>query len=223
MTGPRPPSTEGPVADRLRDPGRVEALTDGVFAIVLTILVLEVAVPPNLSQTSLRRVVEELRPTLIAWVISFLIVGMYWVGNRDLFARLRYANRDVVWLNLLSLLPVSLIPFGASVLGEYPDEPIAMHIYGIIVVAAGLMRLMVYWYLARRPWLMWEPLSKRGTRFGFLVMSFSMVVNLVAMAVADVSTTLSRAIFFAGPLLYFLLITILRERPGTRDEADDFS
>ncbi len=71
---------------RLRSPDRVLALSDGVFAIIVTILVLELKVPPSLSSESLRGIFEELRPTLIAWVISFLIAGMYWVAHRDLFA-----------------------------------------------------------------------------------------------------------------------------------------
>lgn len=227
MTEERPSPSSSPPPDlptaRLRDPARVVALTDGVFAIVLTILVLEVAVPSNLSHESLRRALEDLRPTLTAWVISFLIVGMYWVGHRDLFARLRYANREVVWLNLLFLLPVSLIPFGASVIGAYPEEPIGLHIYGVIVIAVVLVRLAMYWYVAHRPWLLWEVPSGRGTRFSLLVTSFAIPVYALAMALADVSTALSRIIFFAGPILYFLLIAILREHPATKAEADEFS
>jgi uncharacterized membrane protein len=114
----RPPS----VQQKLRSPERVAALSDGVFAIVMTILVLEIAVPANLSSDSLRDVLEELRPTFTAWVVSFLIAGMYWVAHRDLFARLRAVNRDVVWLNLVFLLPASLIPFGASMLGSTPTS-----------------------------------------------------------------------------------------------------
>ena len=103
---PARPGTAG-----LSSPDRVAALTDGVFAIVLTILVLEIAVPENLSEASLRHVLEELRPTVVAWVISFFITAMYWVAHRDLFMRVRAVNRDVVWLNMLFLLPVGLIPF----------------------------------------------------------------------------------------------------------------
>ena len=66
------------VAERLRSPDRVIALTDGVFAIVLTILVLEIKVPSHLPTRSLQGAFHELRPTMVAWIISFLIIGMYW-------------------------------------------------------------------------------------------------------------------------------------------------
>lgn len=210
------PSPGDPIDRRLRDPGRIEALTDGVFAIVLTILVLEVAVPADLSSDSLRRVLEGLQPTLAAWVISFLIVGMYWVGHRDLFARVRDANRDLVWLNLLFLLPVSLIPFGASVIGEYPDEPIGLQIYGGIVIAAAVMRWALYSYVWHRPSLLVEPPSRRDTRINRAMTWFALLTYLVATALASVSTTASRVAFFAGPLLYFAAIAIMRDRPARR-------
>lgn len=98
------------------------ALTDGVFAIVITILVLELAVPEDLAGQSLRSALDELRPTLLAWVISFLITGMYWASHRDLFAIARSVNRDFVWLKLLFLLPVCLIPFAAAVPAGTPTS-----------------------------------------------------------------------------------------------------
>ena len=97
--------------ERLHSPDRIVALSDGVFAIIITILVLELKVPPHLSQESFPGLVEELRPTVVAWVASFLITGMYWVGHRDVFAGVRFVNRDLVWLNLLFLLlPAILTP-----------------------------------------------------------------------------------------------------------------
>ena len=137
------------------------ALSDGVFAIIITILVLELKVPPHLSQESFPALVEELRPTFVAWVASFLITGMYWVGHRDVFARVRFVNRDLVWLNLLFLLPASLIPFAASVLGQYPDESFALHIYGVVMIAASLMSLALYGYVIRHPGLPWAGEGQR--------------------------------------------------------------
>ena len=76
----------------------IGSFTDGVFAIIITILVLEIGVPSDLSEQSLREALDETGATLVAWVISFLIVGMYWVWHRDLFGRVRAVNRDLVWL-----------------------------------------------------------------------------------------------------------------------------
>ena len=213
-----PPSGEG-----LRSPSRVEALSDGVFAIILTLLVLEIAVPKDLSGQSLREVITELRPTMVAWVISFLMAGMYWVTHRDLFARIRFVNRDLVWLNLLFLLPVSLIPFAASVLGEYPDEPIALHIYGVVMIIAALMRIAMYWYVGRRPRLFHGGEVPDRFGLGVAISAAPIVFYVAAMVVADASTTASVVIFLSVPFVYFLGVTLLREGPGTRAEAEEFS
>ncbi len=210
------------VQQRLRSPDRVVALSDGVFAIVLTILVLDIAVPSELSDQSLKAVLEELRPTLFAWVISFLITGMYWVTHRDLFTRVRVVSRDLVWLNLLFLLPASLIPFAASLLGEYPDEPISLHIYGVVMIAVSVIRLAMYWYVIRRPDLLWDEISDRS-RLGLVLAGAPIAVYTLAMAVAPASTTATACLFFSVPVLYFTLITVLRDRTGTRSEAEDFS
>jgi uncharacterized membrane protein len=210
---------------RRRDPARVEALTDGVFAIVVTILVLEIAVPPNLSERSLFDALDELRPTLVAWVISFLLTGMYWVMHRDLFARIRYVNRDLVWLNLLFLLPVSLVPFAAQLLGEYPDEPIALRIYAVVLTAVTIMRTAMYAYVSRRPALLWEPTTTTARRraVGILLAASPLPIYVLAMALADVASTVAVALLFALPGLYFILITVLRDRPKTSEDADEFS
>ena len=216
-----PPRSSSTVA-RLRDPTRLAALTDGVFAIVLTILVLAVAVPPKLDEASLDQVLEDLTPTLVAWIISFFIVGMYWNAHRDLFARLRYANRDIVWINLLFLLPVCLIPFGSTLIGEYPDEPIALHIYGVIVILAALMRLALYAYAVRRPALLWDQEFDREAWLGFSIAAVPILPYLIAMIAAGWSTTLSRILFLTAPAVYFVVITVLRDNPETAAEADEF-
>lgn len=214
-----------PEEDSTMSVGRVEALTDGVFAIILTILVLEIAIPPHLSKQSFAQVGQELRATLVAWIISFLITGMYWVWHRDLFALVRVVNRDLVWLNLLFLLPACLIPFAASVLGKYPNEAKAVYIYGIVVIAVTVLRTVMYWYVIRRPRLLKQrPGATHGrSRQGLAIAAAPAVIYALAMALATTSTAASIALFFSVPILYFLLITLVRERARTRTESEEFS
>ncbi|MDH4015822.1 MAG: TMEM175 family protein [Actinomycetota bacterium] len=199
------------------------AFVDGTFAIIITILVLEIGVPSDLSEQSLREAIDETGPTLIAWVISFLLVGMYWVWHRDLFVKVRYVNRDAIWLNIIFLLPVCLVPFAAAVLGDYHDEPIALHLYGSVLIVVSLMRIALYWYLSRRPQLLWEPISVRERRLGIVLACVPMVLYAVAMIVADAAHQLSLFIYLSVPALYFVLVTILRDRPATATDADNFS
>jgi TMEM175 potassium channel family protein len=211
------------VGENLRSPDRVVFLSDGVFAIVLTILVLEIKVPHDLSQDSFRHALAELRPTLVAWIISFLITAMFWVAHRDIFARVRFVNRDLVWLNLLFLLPAALLPFAASLLGEYPDNRVALQLYGIVAVAVSVMRFTMYWYVVRRPKLLWPQRGKRRLEEGFLLSALPVWIYLIAIAVAFASTTASIVLLFSVPVIYFLAVTIARDRSGSTNEADEFS
>jgi uncharacterized membrane protein len=210
-------------AQRRGDKSRVETFTDGVFAIIITILVLEIGVPEDLSEQSLRDAIEDTGPTLVAWVISFLITGMYWVWHRDLFTQVRRVNRELVWINLLFLLPVCLIPFASSVLGEYHDDAVGLHVYGLVLIFSTLMRVVLYAYAMNRPELLWAPTDARNRRLGYFIAAAPLVPYLIAMIVAAAAPTLSLLLFLSIPLLYFILIGVLRDNSLTHDEASDFS
>src|SRR5262249_50202115 len=127
-------------SELMRDPSRVLALSDGVFAIIMTLLVLEIRVPQLSAGASLAGALRQLRPSLTPFVVSFILAGMYWVGHRDLFGLIRRTDRGLVWLNIVYLLPLCLLPFGAGMLGRYDREPAALRIYGLIVFAIAVMR-----------------------------------------------------------------------------------
>ncbi len=155
--------------ERLHDPSRVLALSDGVFAIIITLLVLEVQVPELTQGHSLSQALAELWPSLVAFVISFVLAGMYWVGHRDLFALIRRTDRGLVWLNIPYLLPLCLLPFGAGLLGGYDTEPVALRIYGLLLVAIAVMRVVIWLYATNRPHLLWRRLEPRQRRAGLIV------------------------------------------------------
>jgi uncharacterized membrane protein len=211
------------LAERLHDPARVLALSDGVFAIIITLLVLEVHVPELTQGHSLNEALRELRPSLIAFVISFILAGMYWVGHRDLFALIRRTDRGLVWLNILYLLPLCLLPFGAGLLGSYDQEPVALRIYGLLLVLIALMRVVIWLYATNRPHLLWQRLDARQRRAGLAINLYPGLIYLVAFLVARSAPGLSLMIYGALPLLYFLSITVLRGSRRRNQEYADFT
>ena len=194
-----------------------------MFAIIITILVLELKVPDLGSGQSLGESLSEMRPTMVAFVISFLLVGMYWTLHRGTFADVRYVNTKVVWLNLLFLLPTSMIPFAASVVGEFEDSATALHLYGSVLIVATLMRTALYWYLMRHPGLLWERPRPKSLKLGGIMAVAPVVVYAIAIAVADVMPTLSLIIYFALPLLYLGVVAILKTDPRSKVAAEDLS
>jgi TMEM175 potassium channel family protein len=209
--------------ERTHDPSRVLALSDGVFAIIITLLVLEVHVPELTQGQSLSEALAEVRPSFNAFVITFILTGMYWVGHRDLFALIRRTDRGLVWLNILYLLPLCLLPFGAGMLGRYDQEPVALRIYGLLLVAIGVMRVVIWLYATSRPHLLWQRLDDRQRRAGRALVVLPVFVYLLAFLVARAAPGVSLAIYAAMPLLYFLSITVLRSGRKRDQEYADFT
>jgi len=130
--------------------GRVEALSDGVFAIAITLLVLDIAVPAHASQDLLAAVTRQW-PSYLAYAVSFSTIGALWLGHNAITEYLDRADAAFVRLNLLLLLLVAFLPFPtrlfADYLGEDRPERVAATIYGVSLLVASTL-LWVLWRYA---------------------------------------------------------------------------
>src|SRR5499427_10908242 len=131
-------------------PHRVQALADGVFAIAMTVLVLGIQVPEGGGAADLRAHLAALAPRLASYVLSFVMLGVLWIGHHYQFHFIRRTDRGLLWLNLLFLLTVTFLPFGTAVLGNYFREPLAVALYGGTIVVAGVSLLLHWMYATRR-------------------------------------------------------------------------
>ena len=137
-------STAAPTANRL------EALTDGLFAIVMTLLVLEFNVPVIASgpvNTELFQKLLELWPKLLVYMLTFLILGILWVNHRSTFQYITRTDGKLAWMNIIILMFVALIPFSASLLGEYSYTKVAVAAYGINITIIFTMSLVLWIYV----------------------------------------------------------------------------
>lgn len=208
---------------RNASPDRLTAFTDGVFAIIITILVLEIAVPDLGSGQTLRQAIEELRPTFLAYVISFILVGVYWMWHRNAFSQVRFVDRNVQWLNLMYLLLVALIPFAAATLGEYEQDPVALHLYGAVLIGATVARVGIDWYLGRHPGLLWQPMSVQARRLSLLAAAAPVVVYAIGMILAGTAPYLTLLLYVSMPVFYVVLIVFLKSDPRTRAASEDLA
>jgi uncharacterized membrane protein len=206
--------------ERAHDPTRVLALSDGVFAIIITLLVLEIHVPDLARGQSLRDALREIRPSLTAFLISFVVVAIAWAGHRDIFALIRRTDRTLVWLNILYLLPLCILPFGASLIAGFEREPVALRIYGLFLLAIAVTRLWVWWYASGRPHLLFAPVDQRSRRAGVALVTVPGVAYAIAIGVADAAPTASLIVYAAVPVLYFVAITLDRSSapPGSAEQ-----
>ena len=205
--------------ERRRDPSRVLALTDGVYAIIITLLVLDIHVPTLEAHETLGTAISEVRPSFISFTIAFIVAAMQWVGHRDLFTLIRDTDRGIVWLSLLTLFTACLLPFGSALLSRYHQDPLALRMFGLILIATSLSRTIIWVYATRRPSVVHDPIDRPSYWSGLALSVFPLVIYAVAFALAGTSTGASLAVYASAPVLYFITITLLR-RLAPRDSAE---
>lgn len=164
ISGPEPPQ-----------PGlakhRLEMLTDGVYAIAITLLVLELKVPEHAGgegHGDLLQGLGHLIPKFVAWLLSFFILCIFWIANHRMFLWVRAVDPKAMWITLLTLLGVSFLPFASALVGEHASAFISQAIYAADMAFMGLMNLWLLGHLQRHPELCHEAIHAgvfRGARF----------------------------------------------------------
>ncbi|MBD2102499.1 TMEM175 family protein [Leptolyngbya sp. FACHB-261] len=114
--------------------GRLEAFSDGVMAIIITIMVLELKVPHEADLAALRPLV----PVFLSYVLSFIYLGIYWNNHHHLLQAVRNVNGSVLWANLHLLFWLSLIPFVTGWTGENHFVPLPVALYGTVLLSSGI-------------------------------------------------------------------------------------
>jgi uncharacterized membrane protein len=172
-------------------PSRLEAFSDGVFAIAATLLVLELHVPDTDKGLAVALLAQW--PIYAAYLTSFVTIGIVWVNHHSMFQHVKEVDRPMLFMNLLLLLTVSVIPFPTALLGRYAtateDSNLAAAIYGAVMFLMGVAFSLLWLQVTR---------DRRGARREGVLFSAGLVLYLVGIGVSLVSAPL-------GMLVYALL------------------
>ncbi|MFO1407752.1 MAG: TMEM175 family protein [Steroidobacteraceae bacterium] len=183
---------------------RVEAFSDGVLAIVITLLVLELRLPAlaSFSESALRGAIIHMLPEIWAWIVSFLFVLVFWVNHHYFFAGLRRTDRGLLWLNGLFLLAISFTPFPTGLVGNYPSSGTAAGMLSLAMFLTASAFSLMRWYVARSDGLsdLPRPVRQRAFRAG-LVGPFAYAL---AMALSLLWTPGALLIQTVVPMIFFL-------------------
>ena len=190
---------------RLSESNRVEAFSDGVFSIAITLLVLELAVP-TISGEFGRSLVDE-GVSYIAYLAAFANIGVLWMGHHQVFTRIAAVDSGLLWRNLVLLLTVSVVPFPTAVIasayrvGTDADQAAAVVAYAAVGIASGVAWTLLFTYLRRRPDLLDPATDPAWFRLS------ETLITLVGYAVVGligwlVSPSVALVIFLVFPVVY---------------------
>lgn len=125
----------------LPGPGRLEAFSDGVLAIAITLLVLEIKAPHLEASQDVRATLLALlalTPKFVSYLLSFVFIAVFWVNHHQFFRLVRQVDAGLLWRNILLLLALSFIPFPTGMIGEYPRNPVALALFALVLMVAGI-------------------------------------------------------------------------------------
>ncbi len=192
--------------------GRLEAFSDGVFAIIITILVLELHAPEAGTLAALR----PLLPVFLGYVLSFIYVGIYWNNHHHLFQVVQKVNGPTLWANLHLLFWLSLFPFITGWAGEHHTEPGPVAVYGVVLLMAALAYFLLTQVLTRSQ----SENAALAAALGKDVKGkLSLGIYLAAIPLAFVRPWLALALYAVVAALWFIPDTRI-EKSHTAEDTD---
>lgn len=193
----------------------MEAFSDGVFSIVITLLILNVHMPSGdaVSAATLGAVL----PYVGSFVLSFVVVGVYWISHHHMLHFVRQVDRRLLWLNLLLLLCVVFIPFPTSLLSTGFRSPLVISLYGSSLVLTNAAGLFFWQYATTHPDLVAPHLSRQFAKLVMKIHASPICIYVLAIILAEWSIWLSLFLFAAVPAFFIIPNPWLERR--TREVA----
>ena len=198
---------------------RLTTLADGVFAIVMTLLILDLRVPSlpsDVNDAVLNHQLRAILPNFASFILSFVLTGIYWVGHHVQFLFIRRTERTHIWINLFFLLTIAIIPFSAAVLGKFGLHLLPVMWYGgnILLAAFGLQ--MSWLYATKGNRLVDRDLDRAVVRRVNERLVFAYISYGVAMLLALVNPRISLVMYLVLPVFFIVPGALDRHWVGHR-------
>jgi uncharacterized membrane protein len=176
---------------------RLDAFSDGVFAIVITLLVLELRVPEMAGNKLLHRLAE-LLPKFVSFMVSFFYISIYWINHSQLFHQLKAVDRRLFWFNSLFLMFLTFIPFPTALIGSYPHDRVAIVFYGFAMLATAVSFIIMKLHINREG--LNEKNDIKGKNVFYIVAGPLLYTAAILLAFIDIK--ISIAIYLLIPIIY---------------------
>jgi len=188
--------------DKADSTDRVEALSDGIFSVTMTLLVLDIRVPDSAhSGSDLAAALQDLLPRIGVYIASFLIVGYAWIWHHLTFAMIERSTRILMWINLILLFAVGFLPFSTALIAKYPDARASTLTYGANILWFSVMLNILLMYAVREHLVSekFDTATVRASQFrGYL----QTVLTIVAILAGLIFPWAGIASFIVIPIFY---------------------
>ena len=190
---------------------RAVFFSDAIFAIAVTLIVVTIELPPDVSDADLGDALAKIAPQIMSFFISFAVIGFFWIGHNRFFSSLGRMTKAVLWLNLAYLAGIAFVPFPTDVLGEHGSSAVAVTLYAstlaVVSLLSAAMALAAHLTGAYR-----HPLPPLVFRYGLVAALIPVVVFAASIPLALASTTAAE--------VSWLLIIPCERLVGLRMPAD---
>jgi uncharacterized membrane protein len=186
---------------------RIAAFSDSVFAFAATLLVLNIKIPevlPDQLTTELPRQVLHLWPQLLSYMMSFVIVGIYWVAHHVMFHHIKRSDRVLLWLNIAFLMCIAFLPFPTGLISRYGAVQTAIVVYAATLTITGILLELLWWYATKGHYLVEKDLPDNVIRLGTVKTIIAPCAYALSIAVSFFSPKLCIIFFVAIPAFYIL-------------------
>ena len=161
------------------DPGRLMGITDGIFGMVMTLLIFGLALPNFniINANDLSYAIVSLIPNIGITIISFILLATFWIYHHEFF-KLKTLNLPYLWVNIFFLIFISFIPFTTSLIGTYSNYLMAALIFGFNIFLTIIFMVIMYWYANKRGFMVNE-LSREEKRYTYKTFLIMMILTVV--------------------------------------------
>jgi uncharacterized membrane protein len=192
---------------RIPGTARVEAFSDGVIAIIITLLIFEVRLPELPADASNDQMLEAFRtiaPKLASFAVSFVTVAIYWVNHHSFFSGITHTDWKLLWANNLLLFFLAIVPFTTAVLGDHVGQPIAVAVYALNLGLAGSSFTLMGWYVLFKARLIDPRISDAARRIEVRRSVIGSGLYLLCVPLGLVAPPVALFLFVAIPIAFIV-------------------
>jgi uncharacterized membrane protein len=185
---------------------RIEAFSDGVIAIVITLLIFEVHVPTltDFSHRAILQALLRIAPKFISFAISFFTVAIFWVNHHHVFSMITHSNWKLLWCNNVLLFWLAIVPFTTAFMGDYPTQPLVVFLYAVTLFLAALTFSLMGRYVFLSSGLIPSTLPEADRKREWKRGAWSFALYGVASGMAFVSVHATHILLMVIPCLFFV-------------------